>query len=90
VIHAFPALALGVALAAPAEAPLLGRIRDLPRASPGFFRAAMAANLTIRPLEGAFPRSSVPGAAENYSLEWRMGKPRWLPALRNPRQQGGV
>jgi hypothetical protein len=89
VVHAFPALAIGVALAAPSEAPLLEQIRDLPPARPGFFRAAMVANLAIKPLAGAFPASSVP-AAENYSFEWRMGKPRWLPSLRNalPRQNG--
>jgi hypothetical protein len=83
VVHAFPALAVGIALAAPAEAPLLEQIRDLPPARPGFFRAGMVANLAIKPLNGAFPASSVPAAAENYSFEWRMGKPRWLPSLRN-------
>jgi hypothetical protein len=89
VVHAFPALVLCVALAALAEEPLVGRIRDLPPANPGFFRAAMAANLSIRPLEGAFPASSVPAAANNYSFEWRLGKPRWLPSLRKrPRQDG--
>ncbi|MDR3123566.1 MAG: hypothetical protein LBU16_07300 [Treponema sp.] len=83
-LHAFPALVIGIALAAPAEAPLPGRIRDLPPARPGFFRAAMVANLTIKPLDGAFPAAAVPPAEENYSFEWRMGKPRWLPSLRNP------
>jgi hypothetical protein len=91
VLHGFPALALSVALAAPAEAPFPGQIPDIPPANPGFFRAAMVANLAIKPLEGAFPERSVPAAAENYSFEWRVGKPRWLPSPRNasPRR-GGV
>jgi hypothetical protein len=90
VVYAFPALALGAALVAPAEERLAGRIQDLPPANPGFFRAAMAANLTIRPLERAFLRSSVPAAAENYSFQWRIGRPRWLPSLRNPRRREDV
>jgi hypothetical protein len=144
VFHAFPVLALSVALSAPAEAPLLGRILNLPPANPGFFRAAMVVNLTIRPLfpagsvptgpsnsalpassvptepsgheppagsvptgpsDRALPASSVPAepsdhdppansvsvaVAENYSFEWHMGKPRWLPSLRNSRRRGGV
>jgi hypothetical protein len=88
VLHPFPALVIGIALAAPAEAPLLEQLRDLPPARPGFFRAAMVANLAIKPLNGAFPASSVPEAAENYSFEWRMGKPRWLPSLRNASPRG--
>jgi hypothetical protein len=90
VLHAFPALALSVALAAPAEEPLPGQSRGLPPTNPGFFRAAMAANLRIRPLNRAFPAGSVPAAAENYSFEWRLGKPRWLPSLKNasPRRSG--
>jgi hypothetical protein len=43
----------------------------------------MVANLRIRPLGGP-----VPGAGENYSFEWRMGKPRWLPSFKKPRQAG--
>jgi hypothetical protein len=83
VLHAFPALALAIALAAPADEPLLGQIRDLPRANPGFFRAAMVSNLSLKPLKGAFPADSPPGPAENYSFRWRLGKPRWLPSLRS-------
>jgi hypothetical protein len=88
VLHPFPALVIGAALAAPAEAPPWEQIRDLPPAGPGFFRAAMVANLSIKPLDG--PAGSVPEAAENYSFQWRMDKPRWLPALRNasPRRSG--
>jgi hypothetical protein len=88
-LHAFPALALSVALAAPAEEPLAGRIRDIPPANPGFFRAAMVCNLAIRPLERAFPAEAVPAPAENYSFKWRLGKPRWLPRSVSPRR-GGV
>jgi hypothetical protein len=88
VLHAFPALALSVALAAPAEAPLAGRIRDIPPANPGFFQAAMVCNLAIRPLEDAFPAGAVPLPAENYSFGWRMGKPRWLPRNASPRRGG--
>jgi hypothetical protein len=82
-LHAFPVLAMAVALAAPAEEPLLAQIRDIPSASPGFFRAALVANLSLKPLNGAFPADSVPGPAENYSFQWRLGKPRWLPSLRS-------
>jgi hypothetical protein len=87
-------LALCVALAAPTEAPLAERLRDLPPANPGFFRAAMVANLRIRPLDNAFPAEAVPAPAENYSFEWRLGKPRWLPSPRSASlgriAQGGV
>ena len=88
VVHPFPVLAVCAALAAPAEAPLAGQIRDLPPAHPGFFRAAMVANLAIKPLDGAFPAGAVPGAAENYSFEWRMGTARWLPPLRRSGRGG--
>jgi hypothetical protein len=83
VLHAFPVPAMAVALAAPAEEPLLGPIRDLPPALPGFFRAALVSNLSVKSLDGAFPADSVPGPAENYSFRWRLGKPRWLPSLRS-------
>jgi hypothetical protein len=83
VLHAFPVLAMTTALAAPPEEPLLGQIRNLPPANPGFFRAAMVSNLSVQPLDGAFPADSVPGPAENYSFRWRLGKPRWLPSLRS-------
>jgi hypothetical protein len=82
VIHPFPALVLSLALAAPAEEPLAERLRDLPPPAPGFFRAAMVANLAIKPLDGAFPAGAVPGAEENYSFAWHTGKPRWLPSPR--------
>jgi hypothetical protein len=81
VLYPLPALVLCVALAAPAEAPLAEGLRDIPPANPGFFRAALVTNLTIRPLNRASPAEAVP--AENYSLEWRLGKPRWLPSPRN-------
>ncbi|MDR1248720.1 MAG: hypothetical protein LBK63_05380 [Treponema sp.] len=83
VLQAFPVLVVAAALAAPADEPLLGRIQDIPPMRPGFFRTARVSNLSLKPLEGAFPADSVPGPAENYSFEWRLGKPRWLPSLRS-------
>jgi hypothetical protein len=83
VLQAFPAPVLATALAAPAGEPLLARIHNIPRVNPGFFRAAMVANLDIRPLSRAFPAGAVPDPAENYSFQWRIGKGRWLPPLRN-------
>jgi hypothetical protein len=65
VLHAFPSLVIAAALAAPAEEPLLGQIRDIPPARPGFFRAALMTNLSVKPLDGAFPADSIPGPAEN-------------------------
>jgi hypothetical protein len=81
-LHAFPVLVLATALAAPAEEPLLEGIPDIPPPQPGFFRAALVRNLTLKPLNGAFPADGAPGPAENFSFEWRLGKPRWLPSLR--------
>jgi hypothetical protein len=60
VLHAFPALVMSVALAAPADEPLLGGIRDFPPPRPAFFRAAMVVNLSIKPLNGAFPAEAAP------------------------------
>jgi hypothetical protein len=75
VLYPFPALALCAALVAPHDEPLLDRFHGIPPASPGFFRAAMVANLTIKPLAKGPP-------TETYSFAWRIGKPRWLPAPR--------
>jgi hypothetical protein len=83
VLYAFPALAMTTALAAPAEEPLLAQLRDMPPVNPGFFRAALVSNLSVKPLDDAIPADSVPDPAENYSFRWRMGKPRWLPSLRS-------
>jgi hypothetical protein len=87
VLHRLGALALTIALAAPAEVPRLEQMLETSPPKPGFFRAAMTANLSIRPLKNAYPAEAAPGAypagaAENYSFEWRLGKPRWLPPLR--------
>jgi hypothetical protein len=87
VLHRLDALVLTLALATPAEAPLLEQLPEATPPPPGFFRAAMTANLSIRPLKNGYPA----GAAENYSFEWRLGKPRWLPPFRSPRgHQGGA
>jgi hypothetical protein len=68
--YSFPSLVLCTGLVAPGDEAVPGTIRDIPPVNPAFFRAAMVANLTIKPL--ADP-------AENYSFTWRIGKPRWLP-----------
>ncbi|WP_010259816.1 hypothetical protein [Treponema primitia] len=78
VLYPFPSLVLCTALAAPVDGPLLEQSRDMPPVNPVFFRAAMVANLAIKPLKGA----------GDYSFTWRIGKPRWLPSPRksSPRE----
>lgn len=76
VLYPFPKLVLCTGLFAPGDEALLNNIPDIPPVNPAFFRAAMVANLTIKPLE------TVPEGAANYSFTWRIGKPRWLPAYR--------
>jgi hypothetical protein len=72
VLYPFPSLVLCTALATPGDEPALGMIHGIPPVNPAFFRAAMVANLAIKPLKGA----------GDYSFTWRMGKPRWLPSPR--------
>lgn len=84
VLYPFPSLILCTALVAPGDAGALEIIPAIPPVSPAFFRAAMVANLRIKPLAGAFPPEAVPDPGENYSFTWRIGKPRWL-----PRHSGG-
>ncbi|MFP3041817.1 hypothetical protein LQZ19_08345 [Treponema primitia] len=78
VLYPFPRLVLCAALAAPGDEPLPEQIREIPPVNPAFFRAAMVANLAIKPLKGA----------GDYSFTWRIGKPRWLPSPRksSPRE----
>jgi hypothetical protein len=70
ILYPFPNLVLCTGLVPPGDAAILENIPDIPPVSPAFFRAAMVANLTIKPLSGA---------EGNYSFTWRTGKPRWLP-----------
>lgn len=70
VLYHFPTLVLCTGLVAPGDTALLTDIPGIPPVSPAFFRAAMVANLAIKLLP------------ENYSSTWRIGKPRWLPAVR--------
>jgi hypothetical protein len=46
-----------------------------------FFRAAMVANLILRPL---------PAGETGYSFEWRIGTPVWLPAYKNKKEQSAL
>ena len=48
-------------------------LAEIPPAPSLAFRAAMAANLSVRPLDGG---------DGDYSFEWRIGKPVWLPHCR--------
>jgi hypothetical protein len=89
VLYPFPILVLCTALVPPGDEALLETIRDIPPVNPAFFRAAMVAILTIKPLSGAFPPESVPDPAENYSFSWRIGKPRWLPVPRTASHKEG-
>ncbi|GHV74363.1 hypothetical protein AGMMS49940_16650 [Spirochaetia bacterium] len=77
VLYPFPRIVLCTGVVARGDAVLLTDIPDIPPVSPAFFRAAMVANMTIRPL--------IPEPPENYSFTWRIGKPRWLPSYRKPR-----
>jgi hypothetical protein len=65
----FPALCLCAALLGPADVP----VEAGPELS---FRAAMAANLSIRPLDQG---------ERGYSFAWNIGQPVWLPACRKPK-----
>jgi hypothetical protein len=51
----------------------------LPPMAPSFFRAAMVANLVIKPLSAADPSPSPEGEAP-YSFAWRIAPPHWLPS----------
>jgi hypothetical protein len=83
--YPFPNLVLCTGLIAPGDEARPGTIRDIPPVSPAFFRAAMVANMTIRPLAYGSSPDAVPAPAENYSFIWRIGKPRWLPRRYDPR-----
>jgi hypothetical protein len=82
VLYSFPSIALCTSLVAPGDEALLENIPGIPPVRHAFFRAAMVANLTIKPLSGAFSPETVPDPAATYSFTWRIGKPRWLPAYR--------
>jgi hypothetical protein len=79
VLYPFPSLILCTALVAPGDEGVLKKSPVIPPVHPVFFRAAMVANLCVKPLASAFPPGAVPDPAENYSFTWRIGKPRWLP-----------
>jgi hypothetical protein len=71
-LYRFPALCLCAALLGPGDEP----------ASAGLtlsFRAAMIANLAIRPLDQG---------EEGYSFAWKTGRPVWLPAYKKPKNPG--
>jgi hypothetical protein len=73
---AFPRLVLAAALVKgdPAALPAaLPAAPPMPEPPPLAFRAAAVANMVLRPL---------PGGDRDFSFEWRLGKPVWLPALR--------
>jgi hypothetical protein len=70
-IYSFPAMVLNTALVK--EPPLIRG--PAPSMGAFSFRAAAAANMVIRPLDGQEPPDGDP-----YSLEWKIGRLRWLPA----------
>jgi hypothetical protein len=72
VLYRFPALCLCAALLGPADEPAAAG----PELS---FRAAMTANLAIRPLDQG---------EKGYSFVWKTGRPLWLPAYRKPKNPG--
>jgi hypothetical protein len=72
VIWRFPALRLCAALLGPGD--------EAAAAGPALsFRAAMIANLSIRPLDQG---------EEGYSFAWKTGRPVWLPAYKKTKNQG--
>jgi hypothetical protein len=80
VLYRFPGLVLCAALAGQADRELLsGAAGNLPEAPEFSFRAAMAVNLSIRPLGSGEP---------GYSFEWKTGAPVWLPAFRHFKKRG--
>jgi hypothetical protein len=87
-LYPFPSLVLCTALVAPGDEAALETIRDIPPVNPAFFRAAMVANLTIKPLLDPSERCAYP--LENYSFIWRIGKPRWLPSPRTAIAKDGA
>jgi hypothetical protein len=86
--YSFPRLVLCTGLVAPGDEAVPGTIRDIPPVNPAFFRAAMVANLTIKPLVPD-PSERFAYPAENYSFIWRTGKPRWLPSPRRANSKEG-
>lgn len=70
-IYPFPALVLNTALVE--GAPLIRE--PAPPMGAFSFRAAAAANMVIRPLDGAGTAGGDP-----YSMEWKIGRLSWLPA----------
>ncbi|MFP3090995.1 hypothetical protein LQZ21_11790 [Treponema sp. TIM-1] len=75
-IYPFPALVLTTALAARGDPPLIRE--PAPPLGAFSFRAAATANMVIRPLDGRGASNADP-----YSLEWKIGRLRWLPAEKN-------
>jgi hypothetical protein len=74
VLYRFPALCLCAALLGPAEDP--SAAPPPPELS---FRAAMTANLAVRPLSQG---------EKGCSFAWKTGRPLWLPAYRKPKIRG--
>lgn len=73
ILYRFPALCLCAALLGPG---------DVPAAAAGpepAFRAAMTANLAMRPLDQG---------ERGCSFVWKTGRPLWLPAYRKPKNPG--
>jgi hypothetical protein len=74
ILYRFPALCLCAAILGPADVPA--------EAGPELsFRAAMTANLVIRPLDQG---------ERGYSFAWKTGRPLWLPGYRKPKNPGGT
>ncbi|AEF87022.1 hypothetical protein TREPR_2236 [Treponema primitia ZAS-2] len=79
VLYPFPALALCLALIEAGTEAALENAKAVHTNLTGF-RAAMVANLSIKPLsDGGTGRG---GGEPNYSFTWRIGPPCWLPSPR--------
>ena len=78
ILHAFYEPVLCAALTDSAENPV-SKENQIAKEAPALsFRAASVANLAIRPLDCGANRATNSTAA-NYSLEWKIGPPVWLP-----------
>jgi hypothetical protein len=86
VLFPFPALILAAALADPGDIETERKAADIiSRMEPFSFSAAAVANMILEPLVpgDADPLAPCePEPEKGYSFRWKIGEPRWLPALK--------
>jgi hypothetical protein len=94
IMFPFPALILAAALTEPGNIETERKAADvLSRMEPFSFSAAAVANMILEPLVPGDTDTLAPGGADplppcepepekGYSFRWKIGEPRWLPALK--------